>query len=121
MPDAVVKAYAGNVEQTIIGRSQTSIFGYESDGIFQNQSEVDAHGEQIGKGVGRVRYVDRNGDGKVDSYDQTWLGTSLPIAEYGINIALSYKDFTFTSFASGVHGWYKGLSLIHISEPTRPY
>jgi|TARA_B100000315_G_scaffold259382_1_gene315195 TonB-linked SusC/RagA family outer membrane protein len=112
LPDAVVKAYAGNVEQTIIGRSQTSIFGYESDGIFQNQAEVDAHGEQIGKGVGRVRYVDRNGDGKVDSYDQMWLGTSLPDAEYGLNVELRYNDFTLTSFLSGVAGWYRGDSFM---------
>ena len=112
LPDAVVKAYAGNVEQTIIGRSQTSIFGYESDGIFQNQSEVDGHAEQIGKGVGRVKYVDRNGDGKVDSYDQTWLGTTLPIAEYGINVELRYNDFTLTSFMSGIHGQYRGDSYI---------
>ena len=108
LPSSVVKAYAGNVEQTIIGRSQTSIFGYESDGIFQNQAEVDAHAEQIGKGVGRVRYVDRNGDGQVDSYDQTWLGTTLPDAEYGLNIELGYKQFTLTSFLSGVSGWYRG-------------
>ena len=112
LPDAVVKAYAGNVEQTIIGRSQTSIFGYESDGIFQNQAEVDAHGDQIGKGVGRVRYVDRNGDGKVDSYDQMWLGTSLPDAEYGLNVELRYNDFTLTSFLSGVAGWYRGDSFM---------
>jgi len=55
LPASVVRSYPGNVEKTILGHSQTSVFGYVTDGIFQNQAEVDAHATQAGKGIGRIR------------------------------------------------------------------
>jgi TonB-linked SusC/RagA family outer membrane protein len=104
LPEAVVRAYPGNVEKTIIGHSQRSLFGYITDGLFQNQQEVDAHADQPGKGIGRIRYKDLNGDGKIDPLDQDWLGTSLPKAEYGINIDVGYKNWSLNVFMQGVAG-----------------
>jgi TonB-dependent starch-binding outer membrane protein SusC len=104
LPDAVVKSYPGNVEKTILGHSQTALFGYVTDGIFQNQAEVNAHAAQTGKGIGRLRYVDLNKDGKIDALDQDWLGDQLPDFIYGLNLATSYKKFTLSAFFQGVHG-----------------
>lgn len=104
LPEEVRNAYPGNAEQTILGHSQYAFFGYKTQGIFQNQAEVDKHADQTGKGVGRIRYADLNNDGKIDAFDQTWLGTSLPKLEYGININLGYKNFNLTIFGSGVAG-----------------
>jgi len=104
LPEAVVRAYPGNVEKTILGHSQRSLFGYLTDGIFQNQGEVDAHADQPGKGVGRIRYVDLNGDGQIDPLDQDWIGTSLPLAEYGINVDLIYKQWSLNVFMNGIAG-----------------
>ncbi|MDZ7776631.1 MAG: hypothetical protein U5L09_13970 [Bacteroidales bacterium] len=86
LPEEVRAAYPGNAEQSILGESERSIFGYVTDGIFQNQSEVEAHADQVGKGVGRIRYEDLNNDGKIDALDQKFLGTTLPGLEYGINM-----------------------------------
>lgn len=104
LPASVVKSYAGNEEKTILDHSVTSVFGYRTDGIFQNQEEVTAHATQPGKGIGRLRYVDMNGDGVINTYDQDWLGTTLPDFEYGINAEVSYKSFTFSLFGQGVSG-----------------
>jgi TonB-linked SusC/RagA family outer membrane protein len=104
LPEAVVRAYPGNVEKTILGHSQRSLFGYVTDGLFQNQGEVDAHADQPGKGVGRIRYVDLNGDGRIDPLDQDWLGTSLPLAEYGVNVDLAYGAWSLNVFMSGIAG-----------------
>ena len=65
---------------------------------------MDAAPTQPGEGVGRIRFLDLNGDGKVDVTDQTWLGTTLPNLEYGIRIDLNYKNFDFSVFGSGVAG-----------------
>ena len=66
LPEDVINSYAGNGnDQTILGRPLNSMFGYVAEGIFQNQSEVDAHVEQTGKGVGRIRFKDVNKDGKI--------------------------------------------------------
>lgn len=106
LPEAVVRAYPGNVEKTIIGRSITSLFGYVVDGIFQNEAEVNAHAVQNGKGVGRLRYKDLNGDGVINVLDQDWLGTELPDFEYGLGGNVSYRQFRLSFFFQGVHGLY---------------
>jgi TonB-linked SusC/RagA family outer membrane protein len=104
LPPEVRTGYPGNAEKSILGQSQLAIFGYKTDGIFQDQAEVNAHVDQSGKGVGRIRYVDINGDKKIDALDQDWLGTLLPTLEYGIRIDLDYKNFDLSIFGSGVAG-----------------
>jgi len=104
LPENVRPAYAGNLINTIIGHSQFDIFGYKTNGLFQSQSEVDAAPKQIGAGPGRIRYVDTNGDGKIDDLDRTWIGTTLPALEYGLRVDLTYKNFDFSIFGSGVAG-----------------
>ena len=106
LPESVVRSYPGNVEKTILGHSQTALFGYVTDGLFQNQAEVDAHAAQTGKGIGRMRYLDLNGDKKIDALDQDWLGNQLPNFIYGLNLSLSYKKVTFSAFMQGVQGIY---------------
>ena len=104
LPPSVVRNYAGNTEQTIIGHSRTSIFGYVTDGLFQSQEEVDSYANQPGKGIGRIKYKDLNGDGKIDQLDQTWLGTTNPKLIYGVTGELSYKNFSLTVFVTGIYG-----------------
>jgi len=104
LPANVRSAYPGDVNHPILGHSQFSIFGYQTDGLFQDQHDVANHATQPGAGPGRIRYKDLNGDGVINAADQTWLGTTLPKVEYGIRIALTYKDFDLSIFGSGVAG-----------------
>ncbi len=104
LPENVRAAYPGIPGNTILGHSQFDIFGYKTDGIFQSQEEVDKAPSQIGAGPGRIRYVDNNGDGKIDALDQDWIGTSLPKLEYGLRVDLTYKKFDLSVFGSGVAG-----------------
>lgn len=104
LPENVRPAYAGNLVNTIIGHSQFDIFGYKTNGLFQSQSEVDAAPKQVGAGPGRIRYVDINGDNKIDDLDRTWIGTTLPALEYGLRVDLTYKKFDLSVFGSGVAG-----------------
>ncbi|MEI6949980.1 SusC/RagA family TonB-linked outer membrane protein [Paraflavisolibacter sp. H34] len=104
LPEEVRTAYPGNVEKSIVGQSQLAVFGYRTDGIFQSQDEVEKHAAQTGKGIGRIRYKDLNGDNKIDALDQDWLGTLLPKLEYGLRLDLDYKNFDLSIFGSGVAG-----------------
>jgi TonB-linked SusC/RagA family outer membrane protein len=104
LPENVRPAYAGNLVNTIIGHSQFDIFGYKTNGLFQSQAEVDAAPTQIGAGPGRIRYVDINGDKRIDDLDRTWIGTTLPGLEYGVRVDLTYKKFDASIFGSGVAG-----------------
>jgi len=102
LPDDVISSYPGNVEQNILGRSLHSIFGYVTDGIFQSEEEVQQHAEQPGKKVGRLRYVDLNNDGVINTLDQRYLGVSSPQLEYGLNLNFDYKRFDVSLFFQGV-------------------
>jgi hypothetical protein len=104
LPENVRAAYPGNPGNSILGHSQFDIFGYRTNGIFQSQAEVDKAPTQIGAGPGRIRYVDVNNDGKINSLDQDWIGTTLPSLEYGARIDLTYKKFDLSIFGSGVAG-----------------
>lgn len=105
VPEDVINNFAGNgTDQTIIGRSKTSMYGYIADGLFQNENEVAAHATQVGAAPGRIRYRDINEDGKIDSEDRAWLGNQDPNLEYGINIGLTWKNFDFSMFFNGVMG-----------------
>ena len=104
LPENVRPAYAGNLVNTIIGHSQFDIFGYKTNGLYQSQAEVDKGPTQIGAGPGRIRYVDINNDKVINDLDRTWIGTTLPKLEYGARLDLTYKDFDFSLFGSGVSG-----------------
>ena len=110
LPEDVRSGYPGDANHSIIGRSPQSIFGYKTDGLFQSTKDAESAPTQPGvldgalKGAGRIRYVDENGDGKIDANDQTWLGTTLPKLEYGLRVDLNYKNFDFSAFGSGVAG-----------------
>lgn len=114
LPPEVRTAYPGSPQKPILGQSQTAIFGYYADGIFQSQREVDEYAKQPGKGVGRIRYRDLDGDGEVDANDRDWLGNTLPALEYGLKIDFDYKNFDLSIFGSGVagkKGWDDGRFL----------
>jgi TonB-linked SusC/RagA family outer membrane protein len=104
LPESVVRAWPGNEEQNILGRSMHSLFGYVAEGIFQNQAEVAAHAEQTGKGVGRIRFADLNGDGVVNALDQTWLGTTAPDFEYGLTLGVGRGGINTRLFFQGRQG-----------------
>ena len=78
-------------------------YGYQMDGIFQNQSEVDAHPSQAALGAaaqpGDIRFVDVNGDGVIDPNDRTNIGDPIPDATMGFNLQLNYKGFDFVGYA----------------------
>jgi TonB-linked SusC/RagA family outer membrane protein len=73
-------------------------YGLKMDGIFQNQSEVDAHATQTNAAPGDIRFVDINEDGEINSDDRTNLGNPIPDITMGLNLGFNYKKFDFTSY-----------------------
>lgn len=102
----------GNV--TMIGQPIGMFYGWVTNGIFMNQSELDK-GPIFGAGtknasrMGDVRFVDVSGptgvpDGKIDSYDKTIMGNPYPDFYYGMNNHFSYKNFTLNISLQGSYG-----------------
>ncbi len=73
-------------------------FGFKTDGLFQSQADVAKHASQPGAQAGDIRFVDINGDGKIDGDDRTDIGNPFPEFSIGWNLSLEYKGFDFNSF-----------------------
>lgn len=86
-----------------VGQPIGYFYGYKTDGIFQNQAEVDAHPSQLPLGAnaspGDLRYVDVNNDGVIDTDDRTNLGNPIPDVTMGLNLTLNWKNLDFTAYA----------------------
>lgn len=105
LPEAVENSYGGRAGDNIIGRPLGSFYGYVTDGIFQNQNEVDMHVDQPGKGIGRLRYVNVNDeDSEINDLDRTWIGSPHPDFSYSLNVALKYRAFDLSVYFQGVQG-----------------
>ncbi|SHI71398.1 SusC/RagA family TonB-linked outer membrane protein [Algibacter luteus] len=105
--DIISEGGSFSVGQPAISRMEVGqpigyFYGLKSDGIFQNQAEVNAHPSQTGLGSaaspGDIRYVDVNGDGEITIADRTYLGK--PQADYimGLNLSFNYKNFDFGTY-----------------------
>jgi len=100
-----------------VGHSISQFFGYKTDGFWNSQVEIDdanarvttASGNandvyQTDMGVGRFKYADTNGDGKITADDRTFLGNANPDFSYGLNLGLTYKHWDVSVFLYGVQG-----------------
>ena len=82
------------------GFSPGYFYGYVTDGLFQNQSEIDNHATQTENGTfpGDIRFVDLNSDGIINDSDRTQIGDPFPDFTIGWNLNLDYKSFDLSVF-----------------------
>ena len=82
------------------GFSPGYFYGYVTDGLFQNQSEIDNHASQSLNGTfpGDIRFVDLNNDGIINDSDRTKIGDPFPDFTIGWNLNLDYKSFDLSVF-----------------------
>jgi len=85
-------------------------YGYKTDGLFQNQSEITKGATQANAQPGDIRFVDINGDGKIDGNDRTKIGDPFPNFTMGWSLNIDFKGFDFTTFvyASVGNDVYRG-------------
>ena len=93
-------------------------YGYVTDGIFQNQSEVNTHAVQPGAEPGDIRFRDLNNDGVINDSDRTVIGNPNPSWLFSMNNSLSYKGFELSVFLQGIAG-NKILEDYNIDNPGR--
>ncbi len=85
-----------------VGQPISSFYGFEVQGLFRDQAEVDAAATQEGAAPGRFRFVDQDGNGEIDIDDRVALGNPVPDFTGGLTVKLNYKAFELElySFAS---------------------
>ncbi|PRY55164.1 TonB-linked SusC/RagA family outer membrane protein [Arcticibacter pallidicorallinus] len=108
LPGAGISTY-GQVERSTVGQPFSYFYGYETNGIFQNISEIDAHsvnGTRIQPLAqpGDVRFKDRNGNGEIDQDDRTMIGNPTPKITAGFTFGVDFKGFDLNGFFTGAFG-----------------
>lgn len=106
------------VAKTVVGRSVGEFYGYVFDGVFATANDFKTHALPVnqsgtvypispsGGGIwyGDRMFKDLNGDGVIDTKDQTFLGSPIPKFQFGINNTFTYKSFDLNVFLSGSYG-----------------
>jgi TonB-linked SusC/RagA family outer membrane protein len=110
------------ITRTQVGQPVNSFYGYKTNGIFQNQAEIDNYVSSNGTIIqpnaqpGDFKWVDMDDDGDIDSDDRGFLGSSLPKFTFGFSLNLDYKNFDFFMFCQGASGnkIFQGLRRLDI-------
>ena len=105
LPETTTGSYAHTAYENLVEAKVPygSIVGYVVDGLFQSREEVLASGQENAR-LGGLKYADLDGNGIINSNDQTWIFNPVPDFSYGLNVELGYKSFDFAMFWQGVHG-----------------
>jgi len=100
-----------NVSLIKAGLPINEFYGYVTDGIFQNQAQVNSHATQVPgsdpnsrTSPGDIRFKDLNNDGVINDKDRTYLGSPNPTFIFAMNNTFAYKGFDLSIFLQGVTG-----------------
>lgn len=87
-----------------VGLPITTYRGYVTDGLYQTADELTKHPKFTGNnpGLGDLKYVDQNNDGKIDPADRVMLGNPFPRYTFGFTYNVAFKGFDASVFIQGV-------------------
>lgn len=92
------------VTQSRAGSSIGEFYGYVTDGVFQNQQELDDYPSLSQAGVGDLRFVDTNGDGVLNGDDRTSIGSPVPDLVYGFSFDVNFRSWDMSVGFQGQYG-----------------
>lgn len=101
--DSPIKSIA---YQNSRGQSVNERYGYVALGLFQNQAEINSSPSQAALKPntipGDIKYKDLNGDGKITTDDQTYIGYGRnPELMFGFGPQFAYKNFDLSVWFTG--------------------
>ncbi|MBT9190426.1 SusC/RagA family TonB-linked outer membrane protein [Zobellia russellii] len=94
------------ITRTEVGEEFAYFIGYEGDGIYTSQEQIDNSGLNNTSNItiGDARFVDKNNDGELNEEDYIKLGSAIPDYTWGFNGSLNYKSIDFGFTLVGVEG-----------------
>ncbi|MFI2743681.1 TonB-dependent receptor [Zhouia sp. PK063] len=117
--ESVPGARVTGASRTMVGHPIGEFYGWKTNGIFQNQSQIDDYTQngnpiQPNARPGDFKFVDIDGDGAITDNDKTTIGSPHPDFIYGGTIEVTYKAFDLSFFLQGT----KGNDLFNINKYT---
>ena len=112
------------ITRTAVGQSFNAFYGFKTNGIFQNQADINNYVNSEGQVIqpnavpGDFRWVDGDDDGAITEADREFLGSSIPKYTFGFTINLDYKNFDLLIFSQGAAGnkIFQGLRRLDITN-----
>jgi len=98
------------IYQTAVGQPLNSFYMIKTDGIFQTDAEAAAYVDKDGNRIqplavaGDLKFVDYNGDGKINDEDRQYLGSSMPKATFSFTGGMTWKNLSCSFMLQGVAG-----------------
>ncbi|MBL7779688.1 MAG: TonB-dependent receptor [Saprospiraceae bacterium] len=105
--------------RTQAGAPLGQFYGYVTEGLFTSKEDILAHAVQVndpnndgknlvdkraGVWIGDIKFKDLNGDGVINTDDQTIIGDPNPNFTFGLNNSLSYGPFDLVVYLTGSYG-----------------
>lgn len=96
---------------------------YNTNGLFQNESDI-LNGARLlsanATQYGDIKFVDNNGDGKIDDQDKRIVGLpSKPHLSYGFDFSVVYKGVFASGLVQGTGDRYMGFDNFMIIDAKR--
>ncbi len=89
--------------QKLVGKPLGATMAWTADGLYQSEEEIDNsawYGTR--PNIGDIKYVDLNGDGKIDWDDRGRVGrTNRPELTYGLNLDFAWNGIDFNAQFTG--------------------
>jgi TonB-linked SusC/RagA family outer membrane protein len=127
-PNNVITQGIGEIYRAEVGYPIAYFWGFQTDGIIQNQAEADAYNAAISSdpraivpSPGDFKFVDQNGDGVIDDEDKIMLGDPNPNFNFALQINLDYKGFYMNFTGVGQAGMQVVKSYRMWNKPWNNY
>lgn len=89
----------------LTGKPLGTYFGLVTNGFLTAADIANGYPVMNGFNVqpGDVKYVDTNGDGVIDEFDQKAIGGQKPLSFFGLDLGFEYRGFEFSMLWQGVY------------------
>lgn len=89
--------------QKRVGTTYGTFMAWQADGLYRSEEEIDNSAWYGTRPcVGDIKYVDLNGDGKIDNQDKSIIGRpNMPELTFGLNIDFAWNGIDFNAQFTG--------------------
>lgn len=102
-----IDAVGGYYQRNAVGYAMNSYYVYKVDGFFNSQAEADEFTAKYGNPfggtfkAGDLKYVDTNGDGKLNGDDRIMGNSTDPVYTFGLNLNAGWKGIDLSLMFNG--------------------